>query len=828
MTIDFQNKREVRLLDIAEVTNHEIKVPDNLQSPIAQVLLLEGGQQIAIALADNRLAIASFDVGSLSLSNITVLENRHTATITNLRQDLAGRLISSSNAEPAAQVWQHTQGQWLHLTALSGLANNLENVLILDHNQTVGIDTSGECLLWDIDRQLQRSRMHRIDKDREQDRYVAPVQQLALGKFDGQALAIDANGVIDRWSLRDGASTTINGPRFSYIGHTPGAELVDCTVDTNGKFVVTAARLQNSQRQYLADPNATWEFCVWDTQSSTMLRRWTQSDIRADATRQTSGIEPRLSLLDQGRKLLIASDAQTRIVDLLTGQDAFVKNGFGTNFAVPCPVQDSLTLLVKRSGAIRFLDLNNVQAWNSQRVADDALRAAGDTPLKAVWTHDGKRIYMIYASGNVVQLDYNSGQIQIKWDSRAVDASVSHNSWMQALTPRNGRAASYLDIDLVVSTNAAGDQLQYAIRSGGIKSQTKHITIDFPLSSSPSLVASELVDGIHWLQHRDHEVPILVAKLNDSFEVDSQRVKVWHRSGPHTFVSSRAAQTYVMTDGRRDIQQFGRAPLRSAVGDSTGRTIYALLTDGSVWKFSLNTDNTSQWTKLEVDSSNATALTLSSDGRFLALNSPQAVEVWDVTNQSIVKRLDSAIDVVWDPRDANQKAACFPDGTLTVYDASWNVIKTISHKMQQDESVVGIQFYSETWTDPNQSPRRHLMLQTRNSSSDLVSFHAIDPPPVSSSDLEEMASAVVTAIPRNCRIVASPREGIFIVGTENGTVNVWFCMPSWGAPRQLYELVGHRGAVITAMKFTTDGKTLVTADDKNRLYAWLSQDPISN
>lgn len=814
MTVDFQNQREIRLLDIADVSNTEIKLPESIQGLVSQALMLEGGQQIAIGLTDNRLAVLDYQTSSNSLTNVRFLENRHTAAITELHQDKSGRLISSSNAEPAAQVWHLVQGQWLHLCSLSGLPGNLQDVLLVDSNQTIGVDDSGECLLWSIDRQMQRSRMQRTSRDGQRARYVAPVQQLSLGKFNEQALAIDANGVIDRWNLVDGTSETLAGERFSYIGHTPGAELVDTVVDEHSSVVVTAARLQNSQRDYLSDPNATWEFCLWDLKSSAMLRRWTRSDDSNQAS-----VEPRLSLIDQGRKLLIASDTETRIQDLATGKDFFFKQDFGTYFAVPCPTQESLLLLVKRSGAVRFVDLSDVQAWNSRKIDDDALRTSGDTPLKAVWSADGKRIYIAYASGNVVQLGYEGGQVQMLWSSFGSENASANNR----LASVNGRSTSYLEMDLAVDNAATGELLQYAIRSTGTNDQTKHARIEFASNNSPKILSNNLTQGLRWLKQQLNGSYKLVTSLNDDFDVDSQRVKAWNRAGQKTYVSSRTTQTFVITDGRSDIEQFGRAPLLSAVGDSTGRNIYALSTDSSIWKFSVNSDNTSRWSKLKVAPMDVNKITLSPDSRYLALHSSHEIDVWDLTNQTLAKRLDGAVSVCWDSNDAQTSAVCFKDGSLKVYDQSWAVTRSIDRTIQADEQTVGVQVFHETWADPKQHARRHLMVHSRGTSNDSVAFYPIDPLPESVS-----TSAIPSAsanLPINSKVTPSPRDGVFVVGTDNGTVSVWFCMPTWGGPRQLYELEGHRGAAITAMNFTTDGKTLVTADSKNRLFAWLSQDP---
>jgi hypothetical protein len=44
--------------------------------------------------------------------------------------------------------------------------------------------------------------------------------------------------------------------------------------------------------------------------------------------------------------------------------------------------------------------------------------------------------------------------------------------------------------------------------------------------------------------------------------------------------------------------------------------------------------------------------------------------------------------------------------------------------------------------------------------------------------------------------------------------------------KELFSLSGHSGAELRSLKFTGDGRTLISADSQNRIYGWLSEDAL--
>ncbi len=193
LTTDFKNERNIRLVDLGNQTNEEIVLPDVARGKLSSALLLSTGE-IALGLTDNGLVVGKLDYASNTISDVKVLENKHNAPVTSLLQDESGRLISLSNAEPVARIWQKAEGQWQYLAYLAGVPKNLSNVHLIGNGYVVGVDVQGNGMAWDVERQMQRARMELASDTGDKAKNFAPVQQVGLGKFDGTGLAIDANG----------------------------------------------------------------------------------------------------------------------------------------------------------------------------------------------------------------------------------------------------------------------------------------------------------------------------------------------------------------------------------------------------------------------------------------------------------------------------------------------------------------------------------------------------------------------------------------------------------------------------------------------------------
>ncbi len=830
LTTDFENSRSLRIVGVSDSSNDELKLPSSFAGLLSCAKLLSDNE-IALGLTDNRVAIAS--VSENSIVNEVVLEDKHAAAVTDFSVDKSGRLISMSDAEPVAQVWQKSDGQWQYESYLSGLSSNLASVMGTANGLVIGVDDKANSLAWDIKRQVQRSRMERTSATGDKESYSAPVQHVVLGDFNDSALAIDAKGVVDLWSLKDGKTIRYDDQRFTYLGHTPGAELIDSAIDRNAQVLVTVGRLRDADKNYLVDRNATWEFCLWDLSSKQMVRRWTRTDAPAPGQEEAASVEPRLTLVDRGSKLLLGSDTQTQLIDLATGREIFKQTNFGTYFAVANPSRPSQLLLVKRSGAIRLLDLDNLNAWEDTKLNDSQLRTATDTPMHAVWSGAGNRFYLVFASGNVARVKIVDRDIDIEWHSAELD-EVSNRSWKDALKLLGGRIRLHNDLDVMLERTGDGEVLHYAVRSGNESRLTKHVAIRFADDrNQPKSVeqVGEPANGNQWLNRNTDGKVALADQFHDQLTVDTSRVRVVHQLDQEFFVSSRTAQTYGISKGSTFVSSFARVPPRSATGDLLGRTMLVLQSDGAVLKYSIDDENRVQAKTLDYTLPAASRIQLSGNGKSLAVLTEGSLSIHDAESGESVKTIGPATAFAWSPGDQFELAVCDETGKISIYDASYNVTKEFSQALGENENVVSLHYLRETFAAEDVPARRHLLVQTRSSVNDIVTIHSIDTRPQvlldETGQSEQPNEIMKVAIDLNSLVSVSPVEGIFATGLENGTVNIWYCNPTWGEPRQLFDLAGHRGAKITSMQFTNDGKTLVTADDNSRLYAWISKDPLN-
>ncbi len=639
--------------------------------------------------------------------------------------------------------------------------------------------------------------------------------------------------------MKDGSRQQFSGEQFSYLGHTPGAELVDSAISPEQRVMVTVAKLKNAKRGYLPDPEATWEFCLWDIDTQEMLRRWTRNDVVLTGDKEANLVEPRVSLLDQGKKMLFASDSQTHILDLRSGNDVLKRDDFGTYFAVENPNDKSQVLLVKRSGSIRLLDLDSLQSWENTRIDDVTLRTSTDTAMNAVWSRAANQVYLIFASGNVLKVALDNGKAEVIWN--AYSAKDSSKQLASAMTLIGGKVRSHADMDAELASDVDGESLHLAIRSGSNTRQTQHISLDFA-TNGESLRAfdSSKLEGNRWLKRSDEGSLALVADLHEELYVDTKRVRSLHQLGKETFVSSRTSQSYAISEGSQRVISFGRTPVVSASGDQSGRVLYSLHSDGTLNRFELLEDGQPKWTKLELDTNGISTIHTSADGGKLALLKNDSAQIYDVASKQLLKEFNAVAALAWNPTESAELAVSNPEGEVVIYDSLLAEVQRLQVRKDANETVVGIHFFRETWANSEKAARRHILAHLRASGKDVVTLVSRDPvetaAKLGATDLEDSdgsasielaADGVIDAVsdpdsrlaeelPVNSVLTVSPTEGIFASGTTSGTVSIWYCNPTFGAPRQLFDLEGHRGASITALKFTADGKSLVSADNKDR------------
>lgn len=788
---------------------------------------LRVGQQMVFGLDNNTLLIGSLSASSATITGLTELETKHRAPVTQMVVDGSGQLITASANEPVAHVWKYAAGEWNYDTFLTGTAENLAGIGLIGDRQIVAVDRAGESIVWDVERQKQRRQLSRQAEGASED-YYAPVYYVFAGTSGGSALTLDRNGVVDLWSLVDGATERLNEGRWSYIGHTPGAEFVDSAVDLEQGVVVTAANLKNAEKRYLANPEDAWEFCIWDAETGAMDKRWTAPN-RKVAGGQAETIEQRISLLDQGRLVLFASDKETRLVELLTGRETFSRSNFGSYFAVPNPQDSNLAMLVKRSGSVRMVDLRNpAQNWATKSFGNVALADPSDIPQKGIWSEDGKRFYLTFSTGGLAAFRWSGSELDLTWSSRKLSSLSSSQELFGALSSEGGRVQSHLDVDLLVTTSDEGEQLHIATRSRGGNASTKLTSIRFDLPGEPTLVESNSVKGIQWIEQKDRRDIALTSRVHDVLEIDSRRIRSRINMNRQTFVSTASAEVFGLLDGEVKVLSYGRGPLVSSTGSADGKTLITLHEDGTLLKFSLQTSGGSdagEWEKLDFSALGASRIALSPNGGQLLILGEQSSLV-DLGSGQVTRELGSLAAAAWDPRSSDL-AICDQQGTIEIVSGGEVSKLPTQAYLPNGQQVVDLHYFLETWNDSEKEPRRHLLIHTEDSAEGRWQFIAIDEAPADAPGLIEQANSEMDKLPKGTRIAASPTGGMLVSGDTSGTVTVWFAAPTWESrPRQLFDLEGHRGAAITCLEFSSDGRTIITADEKDRLFGWMSNDPL--
>lgn len=817
-----QTKVLIGLLDHPTGTIELVNPSDELSTQLSSAAHTLVDNRIVLGLNNNRVLVGTLAPGAKQITDLVELDDKHRAPVTRVISNGSGQLITSSENEPVAHVWQlnSVSKAWEYDTYLTGTPRNIAGLGLLREAKVLGVDAGGTSIVWDVERQKQRRRLERKTGNRT-DEYLSPVQAVVAGSSDSRAIAIDGEGVVDLWSLTNGETTRIDGSRWSYFGHTPGAELVNSAVDIQRGVVVTAASLQNARKQYLSDATHAWEFCVWDIANGEMLKRWSAPHRQVE--QRTETIEQRISLVDSGRQLLFASDSETRLVDLVTGQETFKRDGFGSYFAVPNPNNPALIMLVKRSGSVRLLDIRNPAGWESPAMRNFGLADPSDIPLAGLWSEDGRRFYLTFSTGGLAAFVWNGSQLELTWSTRKLEGNVGLEQIVEALKADSGRVQSHMDVDLALTGNSESETLTIATRKRGLNATTKLVTLRFNANGSqPQLVSATTQRNVRWLQTRGDQPPVLTERIHDVLVVDADRVRSRVKHNNQTFVSTSGAQVLALTDGKLQVTSYGRSKLISATGTRDGSTLITLMEDGSLWKFT-TAQTEGEWTRLGYTALGANSIQLAPGGsQMLIIQQGNGTLVETMSGREVAS-LGSVQAACWDTNSEDRLAISRPDGSLELLVEGQ--LKPTAEKplLTGDARVVGLAFFNEVWEDSGKPARQFLLVHSETDSQGKLQFIPIDPAPANAADDQ----SDVAGIPLGSKVAVSPTENIIVTGSPGGTVAVWFAAPTHDRkPRQLFDLEGHRGEDITCLTFTSDGRTIVTADSKNRLFAWLSKDPL--
>jgi len=748
------------------------------------------------------------------LANRVDLPKRHRRPIIQIESDGAGRMVTGS-IEPTAHAWRvASNGGVEYDTFLSGSPgesseeNNIQQLVFADSKQVVNVDSKGVAVAIDIDRQKQRRQLTRIsEQDDAPELYSQKVVGIHPRGLKPEAISVDANGVVDLWNLQTGRTRRLigsqaDGERFSYFGHTPGAQLVDTVVDVASGVVVTSARVPDSAQGYLANMDHNREYCVWDQATGAMLRRWSDRSASAEA--------PRLSLVASGL-LLIGSDEGTKMVDFegkdIPGLDALRKPAAA--FAVVSPRNPEIVAMFKRAGGkgTGWIWNRRTGQWFVPR--DNGVEFESNVPVQAVWSEDGQRMYVLDVGGRVTQLILAENVLK-----GALGGPVK----LDVATNLLNALRSHQDADLAVQDVGGIDRLYVQIRDTRSQSpQTSLSTLDFGKDGLLQAPTTTIDSGLSW--------------WNDiqGFEMPKARVLAKRRVGEEVFVSMRSGNVYGLSAASRTSTIFGRQRLIASTSDADGTFLLTLHEDGSILRLDLADPSQATWSKVPFAAPEASGFRLSPNGQELAIhdggrNALRIVNAVDGTELRGYQDV-SPMGWGWDPKQPASIAYVGADGRVLLEQAG--AAMDLGTLPLGERTILGVHFFEEQWQDRNLAATPYVLVQAQDTDARRSKEGELWFVPRIRAEGEAKEAWKSSTIPRDVTIAVSPVDSILASGDSTGTIRIWFASPEFATLSPVYDLPSSGDSKIERIAFSGDGDTLITSDDKNRLYGWMSRDLLS-
>ncbi|MFO1066461.1 MAG: protein kinase [Pirellulales bacterium] len=837
LSMNVNGKAVFLLTDLVSKESRRLVIPDD--AGVTAAAHVVGSDQVILGYRGGSMAAATYKAIKRESDQIEMLDLVETKSILpkQHRSDIKRIVVHPTNAlltlseEPVSHVWRSSQGTWQYDSYLTGTPKNINNAAFMGSAQmAMGVDEEGTALVWDVKRQKQRRQLTPNDLAEGS---AAPVVGVFSSQDASSALAVDENGAVELWNLIDGKTKNLTSPaltgsaategtRWSYIGHTPGAQCVDAAADAESHIVVTSALLDFANPKYLPESNLKWEFCVWDTQSGKMLHRWYMAKPAAD---KDDPVTRRISLLDHGRKLFIASDKNILLTELDGKEVLRVENAQGY-FAVPNPIDSDLVMLVRRDRGLVLADLKNPESWKSKERRNDALYSGNETPVKGVWSPRGDRFYMALSNGGLAAYNWDGKSVELAWSHSLWQGRTAYADQWKALKGTEQAVLVHHDLDIAVYRSGSEDIVTVVRRTSESKPRTSNVTLAFgDNSAEPSLREHGVVDARQWLENVGGRL-VLTDRLHDSLALKESQFRSRQRIGTQTFVSTKSGVVLGLTDGTRAYVSLGRQAIKTATADRSSRKLLSLYVDGSLRKLELVGENKAEWSPVAYQLPGAESVKLSPDGKLLFVtgkgesgaNWSKVIDAEAGTEKHVLGEGSAA---VWNPGSDASLIVSDAQGTVSVIEGD-NVKVAAKAPIAADAKVTAVHYFTESWSSSDKPSLHYAMVQSENAQVGFVHFVLLD-----GTSAETSETGIGSDKLKGVRLAASPTEAVFVTGDVGGTVTVWTASPSWDAQaRQLFDLDAPRGAAIRSLAFSADGKTVVTGDSQSRLSAWLSADPL--
>ena len=787
------------------------------------VVASEGG-----ALSIHNLELATSATGASSesiakLDNGQALSKRHRRDIHQIEIDSTRQRMVTGSDEAVVHVWRVDPSLGLvdYETFLTGAKgkdsdeNTISRTVLIDNQHVVNVDNRGAAVALDIERQKQRRELMPRD-------YQAVAKGIhPRGKSSKvlSVLSVDSNAVVDLWDLETGKSETISGNSqlYSYFGHTPGSTLFDTAIDSRKGVVITSAVLTPTAIEYagVADRKKEWaEFCVWDQASGAMLRRW---QIEMSDPSQPTPNEPRLTILGDD-KFYIGNDYKTLVFDyegaqLFTNQE----KKSGATFAVMNPVRPNLVGLFRRAAGKGEVRLWNRESGASPQEANAPLGQEG-MPVHAVWSEDGKRLYVLDATGKIIPMFFAGDDLR---RSESKPADFKDAAIVNVLR-------SYQDVELLVRSNGGVDTVICNVRdvsvvnAGTEKGKTTVFTSEFAVKEDSvvlmSQVQGESQSGLSWLED-------ISRKVRPEPQILSKR-----RAGSQVFVALKNGRVYGLSEQGNPIL-YGRQKFVMSTSDQEGNRLMLLHDDGSILELQIKPEG-SQWKRVEYKVETGEArIALSPDGQQLAAYDAErkSIRVLATENGQLLREFKDVTAFEWDPEQGSQLAMLKANGSLAL-EGDVQPLADLSAKLGDTFKPVGLSFFEERWG--NDASKKYIVVQAEGSKDGKLFFVSRSSEPGVGGDAgvgeEKRPNEVFesSSISKGVKLSVSPSDSILATGDSTGTIGIWFASPTYGIFSRIYDLEREGATPVERIAFSGDGDTLVSSDQQ-RVSAWMSRDKLS-
>jgi WD40 repeat protein len=721
-------------------------------------------------------------------------------------------------SDPVVPVWQLTDRYELTPPSfLTGLSSTIQQALFTNGGRAViACDANGTMMQWNRLEQMQRSGELLLHTPVMKDR---PAVEIVQAVFDEKLnpFAVDQTGTIVSRSIT-GQSQSQSILHYDYVGHTPFSNIIGAATADAKPWIATLARLSKNANSYLGAEEFNVEVCVWDVGSGQMVAR----------VPLPTGLDSRIAFLDSDRRLGVCDGKTFRSIDTETWKVDAAEDRFSTVLAIEHPKERSLVTLVANSGAVRLFDFRRPASWDDENLRDFDLAINNRAlPVQAIWSSDGKRLFVLFDNGTIARLVWENGRFAEHQWSKSLASGIDAESEL---------AWNFVDLNLLASDSSV-DRLRIAKRTSDTRSTSQLIAVTWPRDAvEPSVDQSESLPGNHyWVAGQP--TPWSLAREYS----ESQREAVKH------VVSNAAGEVLLIEDNgtirRLDARNPGagmktigqRSDCIAAAADKTGRQWVTLHRGDAVWIAAADSVRGYRWwpiahqlkqiRNVEIDREGKRIWLFGRDAQNQSAASTYVRSLdgspWQLesTQTGIVRAIQSPASSDWVGLTAENKLLrlSWPQGALMRQDLAMPEDRTLD-----SQTVSRMAWFRQRATSES-IQEWSLMVLSKSDAQCVIDWLPWNP------TTERFESGFRSTVNGSEVVICpSPEGNIFVSGDETGTLLTWFAAPQLETQaRTLFNLPKHSGSRIRSVQFagaaSANLDSLISADSAGRVFGWYTE-----